>query len=82
MVMIINEALNRFKVPSYKKIHITLLDDEVVYVENAMFLINDSWVKIGVAILLDGWKHARNHFLVNIIAMFTIGAMILKVVNF
>ena len=60
MVRAVNEGANGFKGPDYEKIHTTLLDDEVVCVENAMLPIKDSWVKTGVTIVLDGWKDARN----------------------
>ena len=76
MARAINEAPNGFKGLGYEKICTTLLDDEVACVEVAMLPIKDSWTKTGVKIVSDGWKDARNHPLVNVIAVSTKGAML------
>lgn len=81
MVRIVNEAPKGFNGPGYEKIHTSLLNDEVVRAENAVLPIKDSWVEIGVTIVSDGWKDARNRPLVNVIVESTRGAMFLKVVD-
>ncbi|XP_057865649.2 uncharacterized protein LOC131073259 isoform X2 [Cryptomeria japonica] len=81
MVRSINEAPRGFKGPGYEKVRTILLDKEVKNVENSLKPIRDSWIETGVSIVSDGWKDARNCPLVNVLAVYTRGAMFLRAVD-
>ena len=76
-----NEAPRGYYGPGYEKVYTTLLDVDVQRIEDQLKPIRDSWVEIGVTIVSDGWKDARNRPSINVLVVSHKAAMFLKVMD-
>ena len=81
MLRKVNEAPKGYMGPGYEKVRSTLLAKEVKSIDTALAPIRNSWKQIGVSIISDGWKDAKNRPLINVIAVYPKGAMFLKAVD-
>ena len=70
-----------FKGPTMHELRGSLLQKEVLSIDEYLKDFTSSWAKRGCIIMLDGWIDQRNHTIINFLIFFPKGTMFLKLVD-
>jgi hypothetical protein len=78
MIEALQTAPKEYKVPEYDKARTVGLDNEKAKIHNALGLFTNAWIEYGVSILSDGWTNVKGKPLINILGVFSTGAVFLS----